>query len=462
MRNFYHVKPGSFFFGKKSRNSYFSFLLLFSFLVLSACKPNLEVPEPDAGEADFSSVVAVGGNYLAGYQDGALYDKGQKNSIPSLLAARFQLVKGSDCLPPMIPDNKGLGVNSKPWESPFVTKSALGYKQDCLGNESLSPLKDIFGENDASAYFNQVNGTVRNLAVPFATVKDLFRPSLGDPFGPANPNPYYRRFATKRGESTVFSDMMELEPSFAIVWAGMEDIYEYAKAGGYGKTILPASEFSQYLDSLLKPLFNKGVKGAIANIPELKNFPFFSLIPWNGLDLTQSKTDSLNNATGNVFNFIAGKNGFIIEDVGVSFGYRKMISWEKILLTVPLDSMKCHFMGSKSPVPDRYVLDKNEKQKVDQAIIDYNSVIVEKAVQYGFALVDMRTFFKKVSTGIRWDGVDYNASFVSGGFFSLDGYHPNQKGYEMMADEFVEAINTKYKSVIPTVHCTDCTGILFP
>lgn len=437
--------------------------ILYSSSFLTSCKPNLDIPEPNAGEADFSSTVAIGGNYLAGYQDGALYDKGQKNSIPSLLAARFQLMKGSDCLPPMIPDDKGLGINSKPWESAFVRKSALGYKKDCLDKESLSPLKELFGENEASAYFNQVNGTIRNMAVPFATIKDFFTPALGNPYGPANPNPFYRRFASDRGISTVFSDALKLDPSFAIVWVGMEDIYEYAKTGGYGKTILPVSEFSKYLGSLLKPLSNNGAKGVIANIPELKSFPFFSLIPWDGLDLTQSKADSLNDAfPPGLMNFQVGKNGFMIEDALEPFGFRKMRSWERILLSVPVDSMKCYFMGSKSHIPDRYVLDENEKKKTDQAILDYNEVIFAKAIQYGFAFVDMKGFFKKVASGIKWDGVDYNTSFVSGGFFSLDGYHPNQKGYEMIANEFVDAINKKYTSVVPSVYCSDCTGILFP
>jgi lysophospholipase L1-like esterase len=67
-----------------------------------------------------------------------------------------------------------------------------------------------------------------------------------------------------------------------------------------------------------------------------------------------------------------------------------------------------------------------------------------------------------VVTGIKWDGVDMNAVFVSGGFFSLDGYHPNQKGYALIANEFIKAINNKYNAVIPTINCIECNGVLFP
>jgi len=46
--------------------------------------------------------------------------------------------------------------------------------------------------------------------------------------------------------------------------------------------------------------------------------------------------------------------------------------------------------------------------------------------------------------------------------FSLDGYHPNQNGYALITNEFIKAINSKYRASIPTLNCTDCNGILFP
>lgn len=445
-----------------SRKAAFYFYLA-ALISLSSCMPNINIPDPDAGECDFRSTVAIGGDFLAGYQDGALSGKGQKNSIPTLLGTRFQLMRGSDCLPPLIPDDKGLGVNSKPWESSFVTKSILGYKTDCEGNESLSPLKELFGISSASAYFNHVSGTVRNFSVPGATVKDLFNPSFGIAYGSANQNPFYSRFASQRGVSTVFSDLLALDPTFEVVWVGMEDIYEYARVGGDGKTIMPASEFSYYLDSILKPVSVRGGKGIIANIPELRYFPFFSLIPWNGLDLNEQQAHDLNEATGGYLGtFQVGKNGFVVHTSTEPMGFRMAKEGECILLTSPLDSMKCFFVGSKSDIPDRYVLDYAEKALVDYSVLEYNRVIAEKADQYGFALADMNSFFGKVFSGVRWDGVDYNATFVSGGFFSLDGYHPNQKGYEMITNEFIRTINRKYNSVVPTVYCSDCTGILFP
>src|SRR3974377_144947 len=120
-------------------------------------------------------------------------------------------------------------------------------------------------------------------------------------------------------------------------------------------------------------------------------------------------------------------------------------------------------MGSTTgDIQSQYILDTTDVRIVNKIISDYNNVISLKAQQYNLALVDMNSYFKKVQAGIKWDGVDFNAAFVSGGFFSLECYHPNQKGYSLLANEFVRAINAKYNSTIPWVNCPECSGIKFP
>ena len=124
--------------------------------------------------------------------------------------------------------------------------------------------------------------------------------------------------------------------------------------------------------------------------------------------------------------------------------------------------MKCFFYGLLFLIDDRYALDLAEIDNIQQAITAYNQIIAQKANQYDLAFVDMNAWFKNLQAGIKWDGVDFNAEFVSGGFFSLDGFHPNQKGYALIANEFIKAINQKYNAVIPTVNCSGCSGIRFP
>lgn len=431
------------------------FLLLTSCFLFTTCRPNLDIPEPSAGDADFSKHVAIGGNFMAGYQDGSLYADGQKYSIPALLAKQFELVGGGTFNQPMISDNSGLGMNSKPWESDFVTASLLRYKTDCEGVSALKPVKNLFNVASAGIYLQHQSGNFQNLSVPFAKVSDYKSVSLGNP---GNTNPYYARFSSNPGISTMLGDVIANQPSFVSVWAGMEDVFDYARNGAYNQSILSTASFGLYLDSVLSGI----PQGVIANIPDFTSFPFYTLVPWDGLELTLSKADSLNDLTGNIFNFVEGRNGFAIADPNSPFGYRKMVNGEYILLTVPLDSIKCNFLGVFTELPDRYVLDSTEVPFLNNAIAQYNSIIASKAQQYGFAFADMNAYFKTVKTGIKWNGQDINAEFVSGGFFSLDGYHPNQKGYALIANEFVRAINEKYNATIPWVNCAECSGVKFP
>jgi hypothetical protein len=440
-------------------NSRYFLLLLLAGPIFS-CKPDLTAPDPQPGTADFSRTIAIGGDYMAGYQDGALYMDGQRLSLPALLAAQFKLAGGGNFSQPLMPDNSGLGMNARPWEGVFVHASHMGYRTDCEGVTSLSPVKDFV--SNPSIYLQGVAGnSFQNLSVPYARIQDYFDPSFGISYSAGNKNPYYNRFASNPGSSTVYFDAKQQDASFITVWTGMEDIYEYARNGGYG-TIASSASFSAYLDSLLSGLTANGAKGVIANIPRIDNFPFYTLISPRGLKLTLNKADSLNQLTGGIFNFQEGENGFVIADNSSSFGYRQMVNGEYVLLSVPTDSLKCNFLGSFTELNDRYALDITEVNVVDQMIDEYNMVIAQKAAQYNLAMVDIASYFATVKSGIKWNGVEYNAEFVTGGFFSLDGYHPNQKGYALIANEFIRAINLKYGATVPTVNCTECAGVKFP
>lgn len=82
----------------------------------------------------------------------------------------------------------------------------------------------------------------------------------------------------------------------------------------------------------------------------------------------------------------------------------------------------------------------------------------------GLAYVDANTKMNELGgqSGIVWDGVRYSAKFVTGGAFSLDGVHLTGRGYAIIANEFIKAINTKYKSTLPQVDPNKYSGITFP
>lgn len=431
----------------------------------AGCKPELSNPQPQAGECNFSKCIAIGGGFLAGYQDGALCEEGQRKSIPALLNAQCaEYLQASPWVYASI--GAGVGWNSKPWESWYVAPSRLGWRTDCQGTVSLGPVKDSLTVSAAAMLYANTGQPTRNFSVPFATTAELLSATLGQaPSG--NTNPFYYHIASAPGTSTVLGDAAAQNATFFTAWLGMEDIYNYARNGGEGTNIATAARFSLYLDTILTALTNNGAKGVIANIPDFRYFPYYTLVPWNGASLTAQKADSLNDiydVSGlSHIHFHEGQNPFVINDPNAPFGVRQIRRNEYITLGVPLDSMKCNFMGILfSTLPDRYVLDSTEVDFIDASIAAYNAVIAQKAAQYNLALVDANSFFRRVHTGMQWDGVTFNTTFVSGGFYSLDGYHPNQKGYALLANEFVYAINAKYGATVPTINCFDCNGVLFP
>lgn len=431
------------------------------------CTPELSNPDPQPGDANFSKLVAIGGDFMFGCQDGGVTDLSQGYSLPNLIVTSLKEVGCPGFISNYLYSPDGLCWNDKPWESWYTTAFKLGFKTDCQGVTALSPVNDSIWRGNAMAMFaNLYDQANVNFAIPYANTADFLSPALGN-YPTNNTNPFYYHIASAPGTSTVLGDAVNANGTFFTAWLGMEDIYNYARNGGEGVNIMPASQFALYLDTIFTAMTANGAKGVVANIPDFREFPFYTLVPWDGAELTQVKADSLNDIyqVSNLphIHFHEGSNGFVINDPNAPSGVRQIRRNEYITLGVPLDSMKCNYMGILfSTIPDRYVLDSSECAYLDQNIAAYNAVIEQKAAQYGLAFVDMHAYFRSVTAGIIWDGVNFNAEFVTGGFYSLDGYHPNQKGYSLIANEFIYAINAKYNATVPTVNCVECNGVLFP
>jgi lysophospholipase L1-like esterase len=65
------------------------------------------------------------------------------------------------------------------------------------------------------------------------------------------------------------------------------------------------------------------------------------------------------------------------------------------------------------------------------------------------------------TAGISANGFTVTSTYVTGGAFSLDGVHPSPRGYALIANKFLEAINAKYGSNFKNVDLGKYR-ILFP
>lgn len=434
---------------------------------IAGCAADLEGPAPDPGRADFSRIAAFGGTAMSGMQDGALYREGQQNSIPALICEKLTTVGGHILLQALVPDGMSLGLNPYPWETPYQSRSHLGDRTDCNGEVSLGPVKDTLSEADlaGTTIWDRFSGTVADFTVPGSSLWDLDRKDIGDDHLDGGVSVFASRLPFAGSNKSILEAMVEHDPTFVIAWPGMDEVWNWAGKGG--TTYLPdAATFRARLDSVLGALTVNGAKGVIATVPDVDNIPFFTTIPPRALTLTQGAADSLNDlyAFGNInLDFREGENGFVVEDSAVANGIRQMTNDDDILLTVPLDSMKCYKMGILfKMIPDRCSLLASELAFLRMTVAGYNSAIRDLAAKYDLAVADMEGYYASVAAGIRYEAVDFDAEFAAGGFFSLDGFGPNPKGCGLIANEFIKAINAQYGSVIPLVQIDDLNGVLFP
>ncbi|WP_106917050.1 SGNH/GDSL hydrolase family protein [Chryseobacterium aurantiacum] len=303
-------------------------------------------------------------------------------------------------------------------------------------------------------------------------------------------------------------------------------LYALAGADSSVETLTPPAQFKQYYDMLIAKIEATKAKGVIANIPSVTTVPALTTIPTNPLtpavlgkgnvaageaiidDLNKNLYGPLNQI---LTNFGAGDrikplsksggNPLLIKDesitdlkaqitgaalasgnptlvalatyLGNTYGQaRQAKTGDLVPLTTKADigstepgvPAALSARGVAYPFADKYILVPSEINEINSAIDAYNVAIKAAATSKGYAFVDANSKLKELSgnSGISWDGVKYTAKFVSGGAFSLDGVHLTGRGYGIIANEFINAINATYKSSLPQVNPNQYSGVTLP
>ena len=434
--------------------------------VTFSCKPKETSIEVSAGEVDATRFVSIGGITTSGFMDDALYAEGQENSLGAILSEQFKLIGGGDFNQPLMP------TSSVGWSKIGLSRLLLGNKTDCLGVTSLSPLR-IASQGDLTGFGSYVyssSNKFNNFGIPFIKSTEFSTPGIGNPAnGPGLFNAFFTRMASNPINGTIKADILAKNPTFFTLFTGMDEVLEYAKNGASTGNLTPVNGavgigFDGSITDLLIDLTGNGARGALSNIPDVTDFPYFTTIPFDGLNLDADNAFTLNEIYNPIgIYFQVGKNAFVIEDpTAGAFGVRQMVEGELILLSVPLDSLKCNKMGSVFPFRNEFVLTNPELVDIRNTINGFNTVLASAAANYNLAFVDSYSFFKQLKTGIVYNGISLSAKFVSGGAYSLDGITLNPRGNALLANEFIGVINQKYKATIPKVDATKYRGVIFP
>jgi hypothetical protein len=463
--------------------------LLFASISLVACNNDDEevVAETPvtAGTANFAKYVALGNSLTAGFSDNALFKKGQEGSYTNIMSQQFKLVGGGDFKIPFTNDNIGgllFGGVQNPAFGPRLYFNGAGASQ-----VAGPPTTEVFNPAIVAA------GPYNNCGVPGAKSFHLLSPSYGSAAGLATgtANPYYVRFAPNATTSVVAYAMSQT-PTFFSLWIGNNDVLGYATSGGDGTNpITPTTGvagvgFDGTYTALVNTLTSAGAKGVVANIPYVNTIPFFTTVGYNPATLSAAQVSALNSgyaayngglvAAKNLgliteaerlqrtITFAVGKNAVVMVDeyltdiTAVSPALIKMRQATKddyVVLSsqgVSAQAFLSAGNGTATPLQDRWVLSKNEVAELKTATDAYNVTIKTLAESKGLAFVDTNALLTQVANGgIRFGNYHLSSAFAVGGAFSMDGVHPSPRGYALIANKFLEAINTKYGSTFKPV-----------
>ena len=462
-------------------------------LGLASCQPDIEAPSVSAGSADFSRYIAVGNSLTAGYADNGLYREGQLNSYPSILANQFAKVGGGDFVQPLFTEAQANG-------SGYL--SLTGFT--ATGSPTTAPVRTSLAVRGTTpqVLYTKFTDPINNLGVPGIRMADINTPGYGSVQG----NTFFERitpdatpFQTylQRVQATVAS----IKPTFFTEWLGSNDVLGYATSGGASaaasNSLTPVPAFTTNTNLVLDALTAGGAKGLVTTIPDVIGIPFFTTVgpvfkatlvannvpgaviltgaaiggPASG-NRKQIGTADIRDASGGRQLFTLTSSpilGFFGRPSGAPWRYLiAQAGLPKAALTPTLaafgvDTTAAFGASALNPIPSAFVLDDVEQGLTATATNAFNSALIAAANARNLAVFDANLFFKSVAAnGIATNAVNNTASYLSGNLFSLDGVHPTPRGYSVIANEMLKAINAKYGSSFQGVNPTTYRGVVFP
>ena len=443
----------------------------------------LEVlPDLTAGSADFSTYVSLGNSLTSGFTDNALFIAGQENSFPNILASRFALVGGGDFTQPLMNDNVGGFLFGGIPNQRFLPR---------LFFDGAGPT--VLPATPSTEAFAPSLGSQNNMGVPGAKAAHLLYDGYGNPanllLAEPTANPYYVRMASSP-TATILGDAMAQSPTFFSLWIGNNDVLGYALSGGDGSTPITPSDgvpgvgFDQTYGALIATLTSGSAQGVVANIPYVTTIPHFTTVPHNPIPLDAATAGALNqgyalyngglqqafaalNGTGlftaeelakRTIIFSEGEgNALVIIDedltdlgaINPAFAgipqFRQ--ATEDDLFVLPLSSLIPQGYGTQIQLADKWVLTPEEQEEIKIATDAFNLTIETMATQAGLAFVDANDIMQQIANGGYTDSqFTLTSSLVTGGAFGLDGVHPTARGYALLANTFMKAIDAAYGS----------------
>jgi hypothetical protein len=496
-------------------------LLLVS-ITFVACNKNdeeiIEIPV-SAGSANFSKYVALGDSFGAGFSDGALFKTAQETAYPAIIAQQLAEAGGGEFKTPFMADNIGglllggtqiqgprLFWNGKApvavigtttteittkLTGPFNNLSVPGAKSFHLiapgyGNPSgvatqtSSPYFSRFSSSSTATVLDDAIAQNPSFFSLWIGGNDVLGYALsgGDGSNPITPTANfdfaYNKLTTdlsNGGKKGVVANLPYVStlPFFTTV---PHNPLTSIVLGG-GDAVVGEATITQLNTLLYGPL-----KQALTAFGAGSRIDLLSATGSNPLlikdesltnlsaQLTAAFTPTLGAATAGFYGLVFGQARQATATDLVLLTTQGAIGTAPTAANSGLGSVPpspLNKFGITYPLQDKFILVPSELVELQTATDAFNVTIKSTADAKGLAFVDAKILMDQLisKNGIESNSFTLKDDFVTGGAFSLDGIHPSPRGYALIANKFIEAINSKYGSTLKLVDIGKYR-ILFP
>ncbi len=351
------------------------------------------------GRADFSTFVVAGDSLTAGYQNAQLIESGQVHGYANVIATQAGVSLNLPLLPPP-------GYPQVTIEQNYAVLTGLTPVARLNTQQTLDVAVPGFS-------VAALVGLQASCPPDFTNPVEVLAAEILNPNCSASPGP------------TALQQAVALKPTTAVLWIGSNDVLFSIL---YGTTLTDVSTFSALYHLAATTLAASSGHLVLANVPDVTLVPYLTSVP------------TLATIVGLPVGVVELVFGLQPDDKVTPYAFALIEAMGTSLTALP-DSI------AQGPV----VIRAATLSQIRAAVTAYNAEIANEAAANGAALVDIYSLVNDLAAnGVVVSGQKLTTGFT-GGLFSLDGIHPTDTGYAIIANEFIKTMNGSFSAGIPPV-----------
>ena len=364
-------------------------------------------------KAHFSRFVVAGDSLSAGYQNSQLIESGQVHGYANVIATQAGVSLKLPLLPP--PGYPQISI-----EQNYAVVTGL----TPIPRLNTRPTLDVAVPGfTVAALVGLPSSCPPDWTNPIAVMAaEILNPNC------SNPGP------------TELEEAAALKPTTAILWIGSNDALFSLLFVDTPPT--DALTFRGLYSFASTTMAGASEHLVVANIPDVTLTAYLTSVPKLAaiLNLSVDKVEK--------------KLGLHLGDMVTPYAFPLIQAMGRSLTALP-DS------DSQGPV----VIRAATLATIRAAVVAYNLEIAQEAAASGATLVDIYSLINDLAAnGVLVGGQTLTTDFM-GGLFSLDGVHPTNTGYAIIANEFIKTMNSFLRTNIPladVVKVSQHDPLIFP